>query len=388
MKTFGSLGKVLALSAALGAAVPHFTPSIAHAAEDEVSLEMARQRFQEGVRFYDQKQYDRARAAFLQAYALKKHPAVLLNLALSELRLGHDAAAAEHFSAFLRESKDATPQQQQDAQEGLATAKQKVVEIEVSVDESGAEVYVNGDPKGRSPLAGPIYAKPGEYTIEARKDGRTASKTITGAAGESVSAPVRFASPDTPLTAPAGGGDSGMFEFDSAGKPVRDAGPGGDRQSFLSWMAESPIAWIGGGLTVLGLGAGVTFAVISKKNYDGANSAANQIFKAAGEDGIPTRGLCDSPDELPNLSEQRRSQYIEACQNYQDDVDAGDTMKSAATVSFIVAGAAALATVGLYFVTADREKPVARTHRTSEVSARIVPIAGDGFGGLTLIGQF
>ena len=60
--------------------------------------------FQEGVTFYDAKDYEKARAAFLQAYALKKHPSVLLNLAQSELRSGHEADAAQHFDQYLREN--------------------------------------------------------------------------------------------------------------------------------------------------------------------------------------------------------------------------------------------------------------------------------------------
>ena len=53
----------------------------AQAQSDETATSMARERFKEGVQYFDQKQYDRARVAFLQAFALKRHPAVLLNLA-------------------------------------------------------------------------------------------------------------------------------------------------------------------------------------------------------------------------------------------------------------------------------------------------------------------
>ena len=77
-------------------------------AQDDATIQMARERFQEGVKYYDAKQYDKARAAFLQAYALKKHPAVLLNLAQSELRSGHEADAAKHFAQYLRENKEAS----------------------------------------------------------------------------------------------------------------------------------------------------------------------------------------------------------------------------------------------------------------------------------------
>ncbi|MEZ4376462.1 MAG: hypothetical protein R3B07_37000 [Polyangiaceae bacterium] len=94
----------LALALSLSAASPLLVSSSAQAQSADAMTEMARQRFQEGVQYYDAKDYEKARAAFLQAYALKKHPSVLLNLAQSELRSGHEADAAQHFETFLREN--------------------------------------------------------------------------------------------------------------------------------------------------------------------------------------------------------------------------------------------------------------------------------------------
>src|SRR3982751_2528207 len=89
------------------------------AAEDKDAVtEVARRRFQEGVKYFDQKKYEEARAAFLQAYALKRHPAVLLNLAQSEIRSGHPLEAARHFSAFLRESPNVSANERLDAEKG------------------------------------------------------------------------------------------------------------------------------------------------------------------------------------------------------------------------------------------------------------------------------
>ena len=84
------LSSTVVLSSSLAFAAPPVHAST----EDDATVAMARERFKEGVSFFDLKQYDKARAAFLQAYALKKHPAVLLNLAQSELRSGHEADAA------------------------------------------------------------------------------------------------------------------------------------------------------------------------------------------------------------------------------------------------------------------------------------------------------
>src|SRR5215472_4781680 len=80
-------------------------------AQDDPTVKAARARFNEGVDFYDKGQYENARAAFLQAYALRKHPAVLLNLAQSSLRSGHALEAAKYFKQFLRESTSITASQ-------------------------------------------------------------------------------------------------------------------------------------------------------------------------------------------------------------------------------------------------------------------------------------
>src|SRR6185436_14035989 len=74
------------------------------AAQDDAVTVQARARFKEGVDFYDKGQFENARLAFLQAYALKKHPAVLLNLAQSSAKSGHALEASKYFQQFLKES--------------------------------------------------------------------------------------------------------------------------------------------------------------------------------------------------------------------------------------------------------------------------------------------
>ena len=146
------LGKAAAL---LGALVLLPAPALA---QDDVTLTMARERFKEGVGYFDKKDFAKARVAFLQAYALKKHPAVLLNLAQSELRSGHEADAAKHFAQYLREHQDATEAERQGADTGLTAAKALVGEVALDVDATGAEVYVDGDLEGQAPLPGSVCA--------------------------------------------------------------------------------------------------------------------------------------------------------------------------------------------------------------------------------------
>src|SRR3954447_11418871 len=83
--------------------------------DDPLTLQ-ARARFKEGVDAFDRGKYEEARLSFLQAYTLKKHPAVLLNLAQSSAKSNHHLEALKYFQQFLKEAPNATPQQKKDAE--------------------------------------------------------------------------------------------------------------------------------------------------------------------------------------------------------------------------------------------------------------------------------
>jgi hypothetical protein len=393
-----SLSCLCALSSSLASAAPPAHPG----SDDDATVAMARERFKEGVGYFDQKQYDKARAAFMQAYALKKHPAVLLNLAQSELRSGHEADAAQHFAAYLRESKDASDAERQAAEGGLTAAKVVVAEVDVSIAEHGAEIYVDDALAGNAPLPGPLYLTPGVHAVEARKDGKVASTQVNAIAGKHLQADLVFAPkakpkpatksepPAEPVAAPSP---------DVSPEPEPVPASSGGRKPFFSWLVSSPVGLVGLGLTGVGLGGGIGFALGSKKNYDSANSVASQIIQTAALDsGMAqpnTSSLCISPQawlegvhyaKSPPLA-QRALQYQDACSKYQKDVHNGDTMKTVATVGFVVSGVAAVGTIVYYFV-----DPGARVSSDSaRVNARrlaLVPVLAPGERGLSLQGNF
>jgi tetratricopeptide (TPR) repeat protein len=82
----------------------------------------ARARFDEGVAAYDAHDYETARAKFLQAYAVGKHPDVLLNVAWSSQKAGRREEAATYFRRYLADAKDAPPARRAEAQRGLDEA--------------------------------------------------------------------------------------------------------------------------------------------------------------------------------------------------------------------------------------------------------------------------
>jgi len=388
-----SLSCITLVGATASFAAPAGRPS-----EDDTTVAMARERFKEGVAFFDQKQYDKARVAFLQAYALKKHPAVLLNLAQSELRSGHEVDAAKHFSAYLRESTAVSDAERQAAEAGLSATKSAVALLDVNVDESGAEIYVDGSLEGISPLPGALYVSPGAHSVEARKGGKTRTQQVNTSAGRQFMADLSFAPKTVPSAAAVPSASAAAAE--ERPQPIADPPePSAGRKPFFKWLVSSPVGLVGVGLTGVGLGGGIGLAIASKKSYQDADSVADQITSAAAIDSMKanpdTSELCVSPsawllrqDNPPPNVPKRASEYSNACSKYQDNVNTGDQLKTWSTVGFVVGGVAAVGTVIYYFVDPNAREESSSEARRERRRIAIVPSIGPAQTGLTVIGSF
>ena len=388
----------LSCTALLGATSALAAP----AGEDDTTVTMARERFKEGVAFFDQKQYDKARVAFLQAYALKKHPAVLLNLAQSELRSNHEADAAKHFSAFLRESTSTSEAERQAAEAGLNATKSMVALLDVNVDEDGAEISVDGTAEGVSPLPGPIYVNPGTHSVEARKGGKTRTQQINANAGRQYSADLKFAPKPQPTPAAAPPPVAAEEAVEPEAEPAQPDEPHAGRKPFFKWLFTSPVGLVGVGLTGVGVGGGIGLAIASKKSYKDADSVASEITNAAALDsGMATpntSGLCTNPagwlgtqpqrPMTPAGIAKRTSDYENACSKYQDNVSTGDRMKTLSTVGFVVGGVAAVGTIIYYFVDPNAREGGASEARSRQRRIALIPSVGPAQTGLTVVGSF
>jgi tetratricopeptide (TPR) repeat protein len=375
-----ALGTLL-LASVLGAPAP------ARAEEDATATAAARERFKEGVTYFDEKQYEKARAAFVQAYALKKHPAVLLNLAQSELRSNHERDAAEHFAQYLREATDAAPAQREAAQAGLASAKAAICELTVTADPD-SDISVDGTLQGTSPLPGPLYLEPGTHTVQAKKGERLVNQSVTAKAGESRELKLKFA-PDAaaPTTKPApqpAPPDTDAPPSSTDEEPARPRPPG--REPFFHWLLTKPAGVITGGATVLFGGGAVGFAIASNMAYSDASDAGRQIEDRARKDGITdTTGICVDPKQvLGPGNENEVAQFENACTSWKDSNDKGDSYKRLATFIGIGAGVMAAATVTLYFLTAESGESSAAAG--SHVA--VVPWLDSGSGGVNVSGRF
>jgi len=125
-----------------------------------------------------------AEAAYRLAWEKSGSATAAGDLGLAELELGKTRDAAAHLS--LSVSGELTAAFRRAAEKGLAKALKEVAVLVVTVSEPGAEVSLDGERVGVSPLDRSIFLGPGEHTLKATLAGyEDATATITAEKGGS-----------------------------------------------------------------------------------------------------------------------------------------------------------------------------------------------------------
>jgi hypothetical protein len=363
-------------------------PALAQA-DDPVTVQ-ARARFKEGVDYYDKGQYENARLAFLQAYALKKHPAVLLNLAQSSSKSGHLLEASKYFQQFLRESSQATPEEKRDAEQGLADVRSKLGHIEI-VAPAGTEITLDDKDKlGTAPFAEPVDVEPGSHTLKSS----TETRTVTATAGQKVQA--KFGPGTTsggaavaPVPAPTGGAAPGEPPPNDAAAADANAAvtappPGADKNKPGLLSPPETMAPVYAGLVVGGLGlvGAIVFAAFKSDAQSKADSVANEIRGAAQQRGIPSKGVCTSS------SASVQKDFGNACQTLEDNNSKVDTNATIENVWLVVMGVGLVTAAGWYLFGPKKEADAAPAPEAASPSLRVEPYAGWRSGGVNVGGTF
>ncbi len=375
------LAAVLLLSVAPAAVS---SPCRAQTADDPTTA-MARARFKEGVEFFDKGEFERARASFLQAYALKKHPAVLLNLAWSCLKSGHPLEAERYFKQFPADEKDVTDKQRADATDGLAQSRAKLGRIEV-VATAGTEVVVDGERVGLTPLAEPVSVEAGAHTIKAKAaDGATEVQSVTVLGGDKTVA--RFtrgtpplppvAEPPSPATAPPApppvATEAPAPPATAPSPPSTEPRPAVEHAPAKSFFPSNMVpVYVGGILTLAGAGVAVAMLEIKQSALDNAQSTEANIQSHGGS--------CP-----PTAANAHVAGLANACATFAGDNNDVNTDATLGNVALGV-GIAALAGTVIYWIAADKSEKGDSARGATRVV--VAPLVGQGQEGLLLSGEF
>jgi len=219
----------------------------AHADEDVLDA-TSDMRFEEGLSALRTGKYEQARASFLQVLAVTPRKAtVLWNLALAERNSGHYVEALGHLRAYFANPNADLNKNRELKQDVYRELLQATGHLKVLAD-GGTEIVVDGDVKGKTPLADVVDVKPGTYRVTAGS--RNADVTVM--AGEIKEVNLASLTPVQPVVLP----------------PPKEA-----KESY--WTGKHIAGVTAGGLAVVAAGVGVGFLAVRSGHVADERSVAS-----------------------------------------------------------------------------------------------------------------
>jgi hypothetical protein len=285
-----------------------------HAEEATAREASVQLKYRRAIQAFEQKQWEESRRLLLELWAEAPTYDVAISLVQVEYQLEHRAAAARYLAFALDH---APPTESVANLEGyrhnLAELEEVIGRAELAVTEPEAELYVDGDLVGRSPLNEKVYLEVGKHTIEARLGTNTATQVIDVVAGSRHD--VRLELPRAPEPAPP-----------PPIRPKPSPAPPPDRAEEPAARSLLP-ALVGGTIAAAGIGMFVGFRV-------SASSDDDRIQRLAREHG--SSGCSDDATRPAS------------CDDQQDALEGYDRKRDWSTAGAAVAATAIVGTVGYY----------------------------------------
>jgi hypothetical protein len=232
-------------------------------------VKRARDLWYRGVEAFRKGDYEEARLAFTECYALMPKSDVLRNLSISEIQSGHYVSAARHLRQLLAAGELPT-NVREEATTRLAQAEAQIGQLAVTVDVAGADISVDGTNVGRSPLDDSWYLEPGLHEVIVSKPGYPVDqRQIFALAG--VSIPVEVSLESLKRERAADEEAARLMGTLEGQDPVPYEGDEISTGSTLVLIAT-------GTLAAAGLGAGIYFTVAANEHDEEADELlANQL---------------------------------------------------------------------------------------------------------------
>lgn len=340
-----SIASLPVLAALLGA--PAGTSAQPAPAAPASAADPADAAFRQGNALYKQQRYAEAKAAFEQAFKLKRSHDIAANLGFAELKLGLQRDAAEHLAFAVKNwPPTGKAENRESALHWLGIAKGAVMTLKVTVNVDGATVLVDGKAVGTSPLETEVFVDPGTRTIGARLAGYADAEHAVQATqgGEQK---VEIALVAAPPPGPAGGGGRGPTPPPTPAR--RSVVPG------------AVLGGVGGAALVTGIG----LIVAGAGKLSTSKTESQQVLDA--------HKSCVAG--ATNYDTQQ-------CASLASTASTSDTLDRVGLGFLVGAGAAAVGSV-VYFVW-----PAAKPSAPSAGVVHVVPSVSATGGGLVVSGTF
>jgi tetratricopeptide (TPR) repeat protein len=317
------------------------------AGQEDARKAEAKQRFEQAVADYDAGRYDQALANFQEAFRLRPHPLVNVNIANCYDKLDKPLLAIFHFERFM-EAKAGTPAQQAEVTAALARLRKQVGTLVLRVTPDGALVIVDHEQQRRAPILEPMQLQAGEHTLEVQLEGyATVERKVIVSGGASFELDVALerthAEPPPIVVAPAPGPAEPIPAVAPPPAPIAAPAPPPESAPYAAAPPPAPArrstrtgAWIAGGISAALLVAGtVTGALALGADSDFDDARDRFATAAAANDRVAA---------------------------YSDAADAQDRAQGLALATDVLLGAALVgaAITTLLFLTQGKAEPEAR----------------------------
>lgn len=198
----------------------------------------ASEHFERGVAIYNEADYRAALVEFKKAYELVPNAAVLYNLGQTYYQLQNYAQALVTFRRYLAES-GTSPSHEQEVVGIIKTLESRVGKVMVATTPPGAEITVDDELAGKTPLTAAIDVSIGHRKITALRAGSLAeTRYVDVAAGDTVTVQIDFA----PVAAATGPAPLAQQPLPAGASP--EGQPRGDHHALIvgGWIATGVLA--------------------------------------------------------------------------------------------------------------------------------------------------
>jgi hypothetical protein len=220
----------------------------ARAEDGNVAAHQASAHFQRGVTLYGEADYRAALVEFRRAYTIAPNAGVLYNIGETQYQLQDYAGALTTFERYVAESGPGDGHRAE-VENNLDVLRARVGHVAVSTVPAGAEVTVDDQPAGRTPLDHALLVSIGHRKLVATLAGRpSVTRYVDVAAGDSLAVTLPLPAPEPPAS---------VAPHALPNVPALD-GPAPSHGG-STWRT------IGWGTTVLMAGGAVTFAILASR---------------------------------------------------------------------------------------------------------------------------
>ena len=333
-------------------------PALAQTSPAPTEQARAAERLAVARKLHQQQKLDEALVAYLEAWKLERRYDIAANLGKLELELGRSRDAAEHLNyALTHLPADVDPKTRALLEASMQAARAKVASVRVELEPKAQHLLVDGQKAELLPGVTEIFVDPGPRAFEGRLDGyEPMEQKLETSAGGSYT--VRFVlKPSTTLNSAR----VGVVGSDPAppAQPVTREEP-----SSSGSRSKLPL-FIGGGLALAAIGAGVGFTLAANDTESNRELLLDDLETAT----------------QPKSVRSHTSEHPPRCAAAAGLLEDEQRFRNLAVGAFVVGGVAAAATIAYWLFWPEPKK--------AGTGMLLVPVTGsNGSRGVSLSATF